>query len=442
MIEKSSDQLIIFARVPKLGENKTRLIPAVGATIATKVYSYLANQTVSVARQLVERGKCAATICYTGGSLTEVQFAFGKDLESWEQQGDSLGERLIHASSFAFTRGAERVLIIGTDCPYLTVGDIEGAFADLGKYEVVLGPALDGGYYLIGLTKPQPRLFEEIDWSTDRVFQQTVQRTRDSGLRLQCLRRLPDVDYPEDLLPLRQLTESGQPPLETVPGRLSIVVPAFNEAERLPATLRAAGKPNDALEIIVVDGGSHDSTVSLAEQYGCKVFTGNRGRARQMNAGAAISSGETLLFLHADTLLPSGYEHEIQRVLATPVQCGAFPLRIDAKGAGLRAIEAGIAFRSTKCQLPYGDQALFFRAVDFFGQGGFKHLAIMEDYELVSRFRRRGRIGIAQLPVTTSGRRWQSRGILKTTWINQLCIIAFRLGFSDAAIARFYYGSR
>jgi hypothetical protein len=124
------------------------------------------------------------------------------------------------------------------------------------------------------------------------------------------------------------------------------------------------------------------------------------------------------------------------------VQCGAFPLRIDAKGAGLRAIEAGIAFRSTKCQLPYGDQALFFRAVDFFGQGGFKHLAIMEDYELVSRFRRRGRIGIAQLPVTTSGRRWQSRGILKTTWINQLCIIAFRLGFSDAAIARFYYGSR
>ena len=193
-------------------------------------------------------------------------------------------------------------------------------------------------------------------------------------------------------------------------------------------------------EVIVVDAGSTDQTLAIAQQHGCKAFVGNPGRAQQMNAGAAIATGDHLLFLHADTRLPESYRHEIQRVLDTPVACGAFPLKINAHGIALRMIESGVAFRSRILQMPYGDQALFFRSADFYEQSGFRQMAIMEDYELVARMRQTGSIGLAGLPVKTSARRWIKKGILRTTLINQLCVIAYRLGFSDKTIARLYRG--
>ncbi len=436
-----SNQLIVFARVPKLGQNKTRLIPALGAEKATQVYQYLAKQTLAAVRQLASQGKCRVTVQFTGGTLGEIQAEFGDDLEYCEQQGAALGERLKHATSVAFKGGAQRVVVIGTDCPSLTSGDLERAFDELERHDVVLGPALDGGYYLIGLTRDQPLLFEKVDWSTALVFEQTVQRARSLSLRLRSLSDLPDVDYPEDLLPLRKLAEVDRLPLKQIAKRLTVVIPALDEAETLPATLHAIGCPHEGLEIIVVDAGSNDETRFIAEKHGCRVFIGNRGRARQMNAGAAVATGEFLLFLHADTLLPKDYRHEIDRILSGSFAGGAFPLRIDARGIGLRMVEAGTAFRTRLWQLPYGDQAIFFRATDFFALKGFKNMAIMEDYEMMIRIRQQGRIGIASYPVYTSGRRWQKKGILKTTWINQLCVIAYRLGFSDASIVKLYHGA-
>jgi len=173
------------------------------------------------------------------------------------------------------------------------------------------------------------------------------------------------------------------------------------------------------LEVIVVDAGSTDQTVTIAEQHGCKVFAGNPGRAQQMNAGAAIATGENLLFLHADTRLPIGFRHEIKRVLDTPVLCGAFPLVIDSPGVALRMIELGVAFGSRVLQMPYRDQALFFRSADFYEQNGFRQMAIMEDYELVARMRKTGSIGLASEPVNTSARRSIKKGILRTTLFNQ-----------------------
>jgi hypothetical protein len=101
-------------------------------------------------------------------------------------------------------------------------------------------------------------------------------------------------------------------------------------------------------------------------------------------------------------------------------------------------VESGVAFRSRLLQMPYGDQALFFRSSDFYAQNGFKQMSIVEDYELVARMRKTGRIGLASQPVKTSARRWIKRGILRTTIINQMCVIAYRLGFSDQTIARLY----
>jgi rSAM/selenodomain-associated transferase 2/rSAM/selenodomain-associated transferase 1 len=435
-------QLVVFARAPQVGHNKTRLIPALGPAAATEVYRFLANRTLESVRQLVAGDRCNALVHFTGGSRAEMQAAFGEDLDYCEQQGATLGERLKYAIGLAFSGGARRVVVIGTDCPDLSPRDIAQAFDELHEHDVVVGPALDGGYYLIGMHAFHPGLFDDIDWSTSQVFEQTVQRANALGLKLHTLRRLSDVDYPEDLLALRNPAPAAHWPINTTAGRMSIVVPTLNEAEHLPATLRAIGRPSEGLEVIVVDGGSSDTTVELAQHHGCQVFTGNRGRARQMNAGAAIATGEFLLFLHADTILPQNYRQEVERILARPVQAGAFPLRIDAQGQrlGLRIVEFSVAFRSRFMQMPYGDQALFFRSADFFEQAGYKNMALMEDYELMQRTRKRGPIGVAELPVRTSGRRWQKQGLVKTTLINQLCVLAFRLGYSDATIARLYKG--
>ncbi len=221
-----------------------------------------------------------------------------------------------------------------------------------------------------------------------------------------------------------------------------MIIPTLNEAANLPTTLQTVGTPDDRLEVLVVDAGSSDSTVEVARQYGCHAFVSNRGRANQMNAGAAVATGEFLLFLHADTRLPDNYRREIEQILSTQFVGGAFSLTIDSPGFLPRIIEAAVAFRSRFWQRPYGDQALFFRAADFYANGGYKPLALMEDYEFVGRIRKGGKIGIARQPVTTSARRWLKHGFVRTTLLNQLCVLGYHLGVSDQQLAKFYYGSR
>jgi uncharacterized protein len=435
-----SDHLLIFARMPKSGANKTRLIPAIGAEAATLVYRQLVNQTLSQARRFASEQGCQVTVCFTGGLFCEVQTEFGNDLAYYEQVGSSLGERLQQATKSAFDDGARRIVVVGTDCPSLTTVDLHAAFRLLASHDVVIGPAYDGGYYLIGLRADHASLFANIDWSTSKVLEQTLHQARELNLSVHALRKLPDVDYPEDILPLRRNAECQLLPFRTEAGKLSVIIPTLNEERDLPATLDSLGVPGDRLEVIVVDAGSTDETVSMAKQKGCKVFVGNPGRANQMNAGAAIATGEHLLFLHADTRLPKDYRVEIERILETPAACGAFHLEIDAQGLALRMIELGVKFRSRILQMPYGDQALFFRATGFFAHNGFKPMSIMEDYELIVRVRKTGSIGLSDKPVKTSARRWLKKGILRTAFINQLCVIAYKLGYSDTTIARLYRG--
>ena len=177
-----TDHLLIFARLPKAGANKTRLIPALGAENATLVYRQLVERTLSQARQLANERGCQASVCYTGGPACEVRVAFGDDLAYCEQVGQSLGDRLQHATKSAFEAGARRVVVIGTDCPSLTSSDLTNAFEQLEAHDIVIGPAQDGGYYLIGLNAQRASLFADIDWSTSQVLEQTLHKTRELGL--------------------------------------------------------------------------------------------------------------------------------------------------------------------------------------------------------------------------------------------------------------------
>lgn len=226
----------------------------------------------------------------------------------------------------------------------------------------------------------------------------------------------------------------SDPAIETI----SIIIPVLNEANNLPTVLKHI-QSYTAVEIIVVDGGSQDDTVELARSLNLQVIQSNRGRACQMNAGAAVASGQILLFLHADTRLPPGFDRLIHQTLCQPrVVAGAFELKIDATMLGLRLVEWGVKWRSRLLQLPYGDQALFLRATTFHQMGGFPELPIMEDFVFVRQVRRLGRIAIVPATVLTSGRRWQKLGIIRTTLVNQWVILGYFLGVSPTRIARWY----
>jgi rSAM/selenodomain-associated transferase 2 len=220
--------------------------------------------------------------------------------------------------------------------------------------------------------------------------------------------------------------------------RISIIIPTLNEAENIKEAI-ATTQPGINIEVIVVDGGSDDDTVAIAQSLGVKVISSSPGRGVQMNAGAVAATGDILLFLHADTRLPIGFDEMVRTALQQPGNvAGAFNLRIDASLLSLRWVELGVNLRSHFYQMPYGDQAIFLTKAVFQQIGGFPELPIMEDFELIRRLKRIGRIVTIPTPVVTSARRWLQKGVFKTTLLNQIVIIAYLLGVSPERICSWY----
>ncbi|HSH12848.1 MAG TPA: TIGR04283 family arsenosugar biosynthesis glycosyltransferase, partial [Desulfurivibrionaceae bacterium] len=222
---------------------------------------------------------------------------------------------------------------------------------------------------------------------------------------------------------------------------ISVIIPTLNEAANLAATL-ASLRGVAGVEVIVVDGGSSDRSVALAEAAGVRVVVAPVGRGRQQNQGAAVATGEILLFLHGDTRLPTGFAEAVRAALSRPgAVAGAFRLGIAGGGWGLRLVERLANWRSRWLQMPYGDQGLFLRRPTFGALGGFPEQELMEDFELVRRLRKRGHVALLDLAVQTSPRRWQRLGVARTTLVNQLVITAYFFGVSPARLAGWYRGA-
>ena len=220
--------------------------------------------------------------------------------------------------------------------------------------------------------------------------------------------------------------------------KISVIIPARNEAKHIQATLLSVGTDSNS-EIIVVDGGSTDTTRSLALAEGVTVLSTSPGRAWQQNVGAAAASGEILFFLHADTLVPPDYAGLIRRALGSHgTGAGAFSLKITGNLPGLKVMSTMANLRSRWLQLPYGDQGLFLPARLFWRLGGFPDQGIMEDFALVRQVRRYGCVVTLPQAVVTSGRRWQQLGLWRTFTINQLMIFGYYLGVAPATLARLY----
>lgn len=197
-----AEKLMVFTRYPEPGTTKTRLIPVLGKAGAANLHRLMAQRTIARARSLQQSGRLSVEIHHTGGNLQLMQDWLGTDIIYQNQIDGDLGARMLAAFQKSFDSGVDKAAIIGTDCPTLKAEIMAQAFEELSQHDLVLGPAKDGGYYLIGLRRAIPELFSGIKWGTSEVFVCTRAIAQNLDLNIAYLPTLADIDRPEDLLGL------------------------------------------------------------------------------------------------------------------------------------------------------------------------------------------------------------------------------------------------
>ncbi len=405
--------IILFTRYPQVGSVKTRLIPKLGAEGATKIHKKMAQHAFL---QAVQTG-FDVHIHYTGA--TEEQMRHWLDPNEYyssfmyieqHSHGD-LGQRMSYAFAKSFALGYKKVLLMGSDCPDNTTENLHKALAALEIQPCVFGPSHDGGYYLIALSQHHEALFTNIAWGTDTVLQQSIAKVNEYSL----LEYLQDVDLPEH-----------------IPKRISIIIPTLNEEHSITQTIMATQHAFN-VEVIVVDAHSKDATCHKAQKLGAKVYSlpkeNTPSRAAQMNLGASKATGDLLLFLHADSILPPLWSQHLRQAFKNPsTSLTYFSFALSGKFTGKKLIEWGTNMRAKLCSLPYGDQGLCMRKQDFFNLQGYASTPILEDVLLVKNARTLGHIVELPAPLITSGRRWEKHGAFTVTCYNQMVYIALKLG--------------
>ena len=224
--------------------------------------------------------------------------------------------------------------------------------------------------------------------------------------------------------------------METLP-RISVIIPILNEAKILEKTLSQLQPELGSHELIVVDGGSTDGSVRVAEKYG-KIAVSERGRAKQLNVGAATATGNILIFLHADIWLESGALAAVATALSSGYVGGGFRQKIDGGSILYRLIEIAGDIRGRYLKVFYGDSGIFLSRTNFEKIGGFPDVPILEEMEFSKGLRRLGKTTLLTPCIHISSRRWEARGIARTTLNNWFITLLYFLGVSPEKLARLY----
>lgn len=220
----------------------------------------------------------------------------------------------------------------------------------------------------------------------------------------------------------------------------SIIMPVLNEAAVLANAASSLQRLQRHAQLLIVDGGSRDDSARLASAITPLLVQTAPGRALQMNAGAARASGDYLIFLHCDTVLPDDFSSFIATLKQSSPDWGFFAISLEPRIPGLAVVARFMNWRSRLTAVATGDQAIFVRRELFLAIGGYADIPLMEDVELSKRLRRRSRPLIWRSPVQTSSRRWQARGLLRTVLLMWSLRLQYFLGVSPQRLHHRYYG--
>ncbi|KIR01984.1 Glycosyl transferase, family 2 [Lachnospiraceae bacterium TWA4] len=389
--------IIVFTRIPKAGQTKTRMMPYLSGKQCKELHQCFLKDILNECRKV----KADIFICYTGGTITKPRY--------FKQVGESLGERMVNAMKKVLDKGYNSCILIGTDIPELRASDLNKAFDKLTYSDLVFGPSVDGGYYLVGMNTLHKEVFNYMN-------------LKEISQPITTIRTLHDMDTKYDLRGYRRRMREHPWMKKTHTGRyltrntkISIIVPIYNEEKTIEALQQQLiWLP---CEIIFVDGGSTDKTLEkIWPEF--HVISGVKGRAAQMNVGAIASSGDVLFFLHCDSELPPHALEQIREVMRD-YEAGCFGIAFHSKNFFMWTCRVISNHRAKYRRLPFGDQGIFIDSDLFFMAGMFPEIPIMEDYQFSLKLKEWGvKFGMTRKRIYTSDRRFPKGTIpkLKVMW--------------------------
>lgn len=435
--------IIIFTRVPEPFKTKTRMMPHLQPIQCARLHTCFLKD---IDAQLK---KCDADIfvSYTPEEGREKieQILKGKK-STFPQQGKDLGERMYRAIETVFELGYDACILIGTDVPELKESSIHKAFQVLRQKDLVFGRTVDGGYYLVGMTKPLKEPFLLDSYGHEMVFEETLAQISKAGFSIGFTDTQYDMDTPEDLQGYRRRMIEDIYLKRSLTGRylariskISIIIPVYNEGKTIEKMQKQLTPLLGKCEILFVDGGSTDGTRErISPKF--QIIHSEKGRAKQMNEGARHSSGDILFFLHCDSELPDYPLERIRKVMKDH-RAGCFGIAFHSKNFFMFTCRVISNHRIKDRKVMFGDQGIFLDRQLFFEAGMFPELPIMEDYQFSLTLKEMGiKLGMADKRIYTSDRRFPKGTIpkLKLMWKMNRLRKMYRDGKDIQEISRMY----
>ena len=447
--------IIFFTRAPIAAKTKTRMQPYLSpdecAALHKSMIEDIYKECVKIQADIF--------VYYTPlEGLGRLYKLIGKESTYRLQKGADLGEKMYNAISEVLDLGYESCILIGSDIAELRKEHLNTAFNKLENADIVFGKTVDGGYYLVGMKKAVKEVFEVEKYGNSEVFANTLKKLSKLGLKVSYTKTLYDIDTKEDLALHRkrlrkyvprhskyykelQKRNLGKFALDKL--KISIIIPVYNEEKTIVNLQSKLHSLYKKCEIIFVDGGSTDATLSLIDKK-YKLFSSEKGRANQMNKGALESSGDVLLFLHSDSILPKNPLRQIKKVMRN-YEVGCFGIRFNTKSILMKICALMSNYRAGIGHIMFGDQGIFIDRATFFKLGMFPKLPIMEDYQLsLSLKSKKIKTAMTKSHITTSDRRFTGNSIDKLKLMLKMHRLRsmYRKGVDIEKIASLYKDKR